>query len=114
MSAFSDRPTDSEAPFTFFPGYDMLYDPVQKKTDQARRLEAHRLQSEILILQQDERKKRRKMEAATLELRRLRNEANRLKIETEARTAEEASLKRELGFLEADIRRLTKKLNLMS
>lgn len=91
----------------------MVVDPT-KKSDHARRLELHRLQSEFLILQQDYRKKSRKLEATTLELRRLNKEAARLKVATRETTAEEGRLKKEIGLLETDMKRVKKKINMMS
>lgn len=92
----------------------MLYTPEQRKSDQARRLELHQLQSELLIMQQDNRKKKRKLEAVVLEIKRLRNEERHIRLDLKARTDEEGKLKRETGFLDVDIKRIQKKINMMS
>jgi chromosome segregation ATPase len=91
----------------------MVVDP-SRKADHARRLELHRLQSERLILEQDYRKKSRALESISLELRRLRKTADRIKTEMRVKTEEEGRLKRDVGFMEADLRRLKKKINQMA
>jgi len=83
-------------------------------SDRARRLEIHRLQADFLIAEQDYRKKSRRLAAASLELRRLRMEAVRLRVTTQERADEESRLKRDVSFLEAEMRRLKKKINMMS
>ncbi len=84
-----------------------------REDDHARRLEAHRLQSELLILEQDRRKKARALSAVSLELCRLRKEADQVRTDLRVKAEEEGRLKRDIGFMETDIGRLKKKLNQM-
>jgi len=91
----------------------MMIDPT-RKPDHARRLELHRLQSEFLITEQDYRRKSRRLEAVIMELRRLRMEANRLKVATQEKADEESRLKKDVAFLDAEMKRLKKKTNMMS
>lgn len=91
----------------------MVIDP-ERSSDHARRLSLHRLQSELLILEQDYRKKKRRLETAILERRRLHKEAVRLKAEMGRIDSEETRLKKESDLLEVDIRKVKKKIHSMS
>lgn len=82
--------------------------------DGNRKSALHRLQSEFLILEQERQKKSRYRDTLVLELRRLGMEQDRLAVRMEDKRQEEAVLSRELGLLEAEAKRLKRKIGLFS
>ena len=82
--------------------------------DPDRKSAFHRLQSEFLILDQERQKKSRYHDSIALELRRLEMEQDRLAVRINDKKEEEANLTRELTMLEAETKRLKRKMSLLS
>lgn len=82
--------------------------------DPDRKSALHRLQSELLILDQERQKKSRYRDALAIELRRLEMEQDRLAVRIDDKKQEEGTLSRELGLLEAEEKRLKRKISLLS
>lgn len=82
--------------------------------DSDRKSALHRLQSEFLILEQERQKKSRYHDLIALELRRLEMEQDRLAVRIDDKKEEESVLTRELTMLEAETKRLKRKIGLLS
>lgn len=82
--------------------------------DPDRKSALHRLQAELLILEQEQHKKARYGEALEIDLRKLSVEQDRLSVRMEDKKMEKERLSRELAMLEADMKRLKRKIALLS
>ncbi|MBP9752153.1 MAG: hypothetical protein KBD19_04890 [Candidatus Moranbacteria bacterium] len=82
--------------------------------DAEKRAAFRRIQSEYLIFDQDRQKKSRYHESLEMEIRKLGTERDRLEIRLEEKMVERDKVSRELGILEAEGKRLKRKMNLLS
>ncbi|NTW14090.1 MAG: hypothetical protein HGA31_03615 [Candidatus Moranbacteria bacterium] len=79
-----------------------------------RRIQLQGLQSEHVILDQEFKKKSRRLEAVVLEIRHIDRDMARMKMEAGAKKDEEEKLKREVQLLDVELKRVKKKINLIS
>lgn len=79
-----------------------------------RRIQLQGLQSELVILDQEFKKKSRRLEAVVLEIRHIDRDMTRMKMEAGAKKDEEEKLRREVMLLEVELKRVKKKINLIS
>lgn len=86
----------------------------KSEIDAEKRAAFRRAQSEYLILDQDRQKKTRFSSGLEVEIRRLEMEKDRLELRLEEKRAEWEKITRELGLLEAEAKRLKRKMNMLS
>lgn len=86
----------------------------RSEIDAEKRAAFRRAQSEYLILDQDRQKKTRFSSGLEVEIRRLEMEKDRLELRLEEKRAEWEKITRELGLLEAEAKRLKRKMNMLS
>ena len=82
--------------------------------EQEKRSAFRRVHSEHLMIEQDRQKLSRATQVLELEIRRLDTERDRLSLKLEEKRAALEKLFRELALLEAESRRIKKKMNLLS
>lgn len=86
----------------------------QSDVDAEKRSALRRMQSEYLISEQDCQKKRRRADDLALEVRRLEMERDRLEVRLSEKREEQEKVSRELQLLEAEGKRLKRKMNMLS
>ncbi len=84
------------------------------ENDGERKMALNRLQSELLILEQEKQKKEKYHMMLVAELRRLEMERDRLLVRIEDKQEEEARFTREILSLDGDVKRLKRKVNLLT
>ncbi|MEI6650641.1 MAG: hypothetical protein WCL23_04400 [Candidatus Moraniibacteriota bacterium] len=80
----------------------------------ARRLKLQELQTESVTLDQDYRKKTRRLQAVAMEVRKLDRNMSLMKVERGVKNDEKVKLERDIFILETEMKRVKKKINLMS
>jgi len=86
----------------------------RSEIDAEKRAAFRRAQSEYLILDQDRQKKTRFSSGLEVEIRRLEMEKDRLELRLEEKREEWERTTRELALLEADAKRLKRKMNMLA
>ncbi len=86
----------------------------KSEIDAEKRAAFRRAQSEYLILDQDRQKKTRFSSGLEVEIRRLEMEKDRLELRLEEKREEWERTTRELALLEADAKRLKRKMNMLA
>ncbi len=86
---------------------DMNDDSSEKKA------RSRRLESELLILQSDKKRLEGKREAIVTDLRGIKNEMSRLKLDIDAKERADQDLSRQITVLEGEIARVRRQINLI-
>lgn len=81
--------------------------------DRERKMALTRLQSELIILEQEKQKKEKYHVILAAELRRLEMERDRISLRIEDKQDEEGRYAREILALDGDVKRLKRKMNLL-
>lgn len=89
----------------------MTFTPSSIQTDGDKKARSHRLESELLMLQSDKGRLERNRETIVTDLRKMKNDLTRLKLDIDAKEQADRSALRDIALIDTEIARVRKQMN---